>query len=382
MKTHWMIYVKWHTIVKWKGRMDLDSEPGQREYPFQYASNGRRFREIKAGDVLWVVTNPRYSKTGRPVTYGRPIPIAVMARLRVRTVCCQGDDTTRVCGKKLPSCSNVPNLRIHQASDRLVGDILVVGEADADDAGPLEVTYPPLYNIFGILDQLAFQNKRGNSNLDAYLTWVKSGNYWRTGVPEPGKDGPGPHWRLGQHLQSLRKLTPGAGTLLDGVHTSAVNGRRVFFSYRHADVKNLAEEATPKRSMEQWMAALAEELKKKAFVSWLDKHQILDNGANIGLLDQTLRDGVRQAAFFVALITPDYAVSKRGQERNWTREEWESAGKQVTNPSRRNQLIRIGLLCGGDAGTLPKEPTDRFVETKATPQAIARAIDAVAAEIA
>ena len=74
---------------------------------------------------------------------------------------------------------------------------------------------------------------------------------------------PGPHWRLGQHLQSLRKLTPGAGTSLDGVHTSAVNGRRVFFSYRHADLKNFAEAATPKRSTEQWMAALAEELEKK-----------------------------------------------------------------------------------------------------------------------
>ena len=111
-------------------------------------------------------------------------------------------------------------------------------------------------------------------------------------MPEPGKDEPGPHGRLGQHLQSLRKLTPGAGTLLDGVHTSAVNGSRVFFSYRHADVKNLAEAGTPERSMEQWTAALAEELEKKAFVSWLDNHQILDNGANIGLLDQTLRDGV------------------------------------------------------------------------------------------
>ena len=377
-----MIYVKWRTIVEWKRRMKPDREPGQREYPFQYASNGRSFREIKAGDILWVVTNPRFSKSGRPVTYGRSIPIAVMARLRVRTVCCQGHDAAMVCGRKLPSCSDVPNLRIHQASDRLVGDILVVGEADAGDAAPLEVTYPPLYNIFGILGQMEFQKRRGNSNLDAYLTWVKSGNYWRTGVPEPGKDEPGPHWKLGQHLQSLRQLTPEAGALLDGVHKSAVTGRRVFLSYRHADVKNLAEAGTPKRSMEQWMAALSEELEKREFVSWLDKHQILDNGANIGLLDQTLRDGVRQAAFFVALITPGYAVSKRRQERNWTREEWESAGIQVANPSRRDQLIRIGLLCGGDAGILPKEPTDRFMNTKTTPQAIARAINAVAAEIA
>ena len=178
MQTHWMIYVKWRTIVEWKRRMKPDREPGQREYPFQYASNGRSFREIKAGDILWVVTNPRFSKSGRPVTYGRSIPIAVMARLRVRTVCCQGHDAARVCGKKLPGCSDVPNLKIHQASDRLVGDILVVGEADVDDADPLEVTYPPLYNIFGILGQLAFQNKRGNSNLDAHITWVKSGTYF------------------------------------------------------------------------------------------------------------------------------------------------------------------------------------------------------------
>ena len=376
-----MIYVKWHTIVKWKRRTNLDSEPGQREYPFQYASNGRRFRKIKAGDVLWVVTNPRFSKTGQPVANGRSLPIAVMARLRVRIVCCQGNDTTRVCGKKIPSCSEVRNLRIHQASDRLVGDILVVGEEDKDDARRLEVTYPPLFNIFGILDRLSFKNKRGVSNLNKYLAWVKSGNYRRTGVSEPGKDYPGPHWKMGQYLQSLRKLTPEAGSLLNGVHTSAVNGRRVFLSYRHADVRNLAEETNPKFSMEQWMEALTEELEKKDFVSWLDKHQIFDNNANIGLLDQTLRDGVRQAVFFVALITPGYAVSKKGQERNWTLEEWESAGKQVTNPSRRDQLIRIGLLCGGNTYTLPKEPTDRFVETKATPRAIARAISTIAAEI-
>jgi len=42
MKTHWVIYVKWRTIVKWKRRMKLDSEPGQPEYTYQYASNGRR----------------------------------------------------------------------------------------------------------------------------------------------------------------------------------------------------------------------------------------------------------------------------------------------------------------------------------------------------
>ena len=381
MKNHWMIYVKWNTIVKWKRNMDHRSEPGQQNYPYQYASDGPRFRNIQVGDVLWVVTNPRFGKKGQPVIHGRSIPAAVMARLRVRSVCCQSKDTSKVCGKKLPNCANLHDLKVHQASGKAVGDILIVGEEDVEDAGSLGVTYPPLYNIFGILDRLEFQNGKVSPNLSAYLSWVKGGNYWKKGAPVPEKRNPGPHWKLGQYLQSLRKLTLAAGSVLDDHHTSAVKGRRVFLSYRHADVKALAEAASPRRRMEQWMGELEKELEDEGFVSWLDKHQILDKGTNIGLLDQTLRDGVHQAALFVALITPSYGVSEKRRGRSWTLEEWEFAGRQVNKPNRRDQLIRIGLVCGGEADKLPKEATDRFVETVETPQTIAKTLAAVAREI-
>ena len=83
----------------------------------------------------------------------------------------------------------------------------------------------------------------------------------------------------------------------------------------------------------------------------------------------------------MALITPRYAVSEKRQGKSWTLEEWEFAGRQVNKSNRRDQLIRIGLVCGGDADKLPKEATDRFVETEATPQTIAKTLSVVAMEI-
>ena len=74
-------------------------------------------------------------------------------------------------------------------------------------------------------------------------------------------------------------------------------------------------------------------------------------------------------------------MSEKRRGRSWTLEEWEFAGRQVNKPNRRDQLIRIGLVCGGEADKLPKEATDRFVETVETPQTIAKTLAAVAREI-
>jgi hypothetical protein len=367
-----MIYVQWSTVVKWKHEMDEARRSGAGVYPYQYASNGPRFRKIKKGDVLWVVANPRFGATGQPDPRGRATPAAVMARLRVRTVCCQAEEGSSACGKELPRCVDILDDHIHPASDVSRGDILVVGEQDEKDAAGLGVTYPPLYNIFGILNKLTFRDALGAPDLKPYIAWVEAGNYWKKGVRAKSGRNSGPHWKLAQRLRTLRKLTPEAGRILDKAHKAAVKGRRVFLSYRHADVRALAA-AGSRRSLAQWMGELEQELEDADFVSWLDKHQILGDGAGKGLLNQTLQNGVRQAALFVALITPGYAVPKvRG--RNWTLEEWQGAGEQVRNPRRRNELVRIGLLCGGDADLLPTEASDRFLSTEATPRAIARAI--------
>ena len=83
----------------------------------------------------------------------------------------------------------------------------------------------------------------------------------------------------------------------------------------------------------------------------------------------------------MALITPRYAVSEKRQGKSWTLEEWEFAGRQVNKSNRRDQLIRIGLVCGGDADKLPKAPPPPPPPPAPTPPTIAKTLSVVAMEI-
>ena len=375
MGTHWMVFVNWKTITAWKDNRRDERIHGS-GYPYQYGSNSRRFLEIEPGDVLWIVTTPRFGARGQPTNKGRARPPAIMARLRVARLCCNGQiDNARdrpLCSGRLPDCSEPGVLAqgIHPSSD--AWSILVVGEHDPEDPDPRHTTYPALYNMFGVLSELRFQTTRSETGLDDYLKWVEAGQYLSDAQLKRKSKGkhvvsPGPYSVFGSHFQSPRKLTPASAGAMNVFHDRAVMGKNVFFSYRWKDVDLIAQ--AQGRDRKSWIRELNTRLNNAGFNTWLDHHQLFAAEATNALLSEILKDAVHQSVLFTALLTPTYADS------TWTRAEFMHARDQMANPVRRKQLSMLLLDAGGKPGRLNLDPAEvSALGPNPTPQQVADAV--------
>ena len=372
--------MNWSTVVDWKASM-RDAATRGGIHPYQYSSDGVRFLRIKPQDVLWVVSTPRFGRHGRPTRRGRARPPAVMARLRVARLCCNhAAEAARIADGRRPVCrsADVPycdepgvlDEGVHPASDSW--SIVVIGEEDPPDPKPLQVTYPMLYNMFGVLHRLEFVTGRGQTNLHGYLEYVESGEYLSAAQKMAQRDGqpvrnPGPYARFGQLFQTLRQLEPAAADVMDAAHTRAVQGRRVFFSYKWEDVERFAGASGQTRT--DWIRELDRRLDEAGYSSWLDHHQILDSGGMTGLLEEVLADAVRQSVVFVALLSDHYGTG-------WTLREWNLASTQLSDDIRRDKMLPIVLDCGGDPMRLGLSTSDMVAVGPApTPRRIVSAID-------
>lgn len=379
--THWMVYVKWTTVIGWKRRMVEAREHGG-IHPYQYSSNSLRFRQIESGDILWVVTTPKFNKAGRPSSSGRARPPAVMARLRITGLCCnRWREEARIAAGKRPVCSGsklsycdepgVLEEGVHPASD--AWSIVAIGEKDPAAPVPLQVTYPALYNIFGVLHRLSFESQAEVKDLTEYLEYVKAGQYLSPAKQKAAQAGrkvsnPGPYGRLGSHyLRQTRKLTAEAAASMDAFHDRAVRGKRLFFSYKWDDVERIAAGAGQTRR--EWISELNRLLDEAGYSSWLDHHQILQDETSNGLLQEVLADAVHQSVVFVALLTEQYCES-------WSLKEWMMAREQLTNENRRDSMQTIVLACGGDPKPLGLDSKEKVLSTPApTPAGVVGAIE-------
>ncbi len=375
-----MVFVSWTTVVDWKSMM-RDAAAHGGTHPYQYSSDSARFLKIEPQDVLWVVSTPRFGSRGEPTRHGRARPPAVMARLRVAKVCCNrghedrrtAEGRKRVClGTDIAYCDEPGVLEegVHPASNSW--SIVTIGQKDPVEPEPLQVTYPMLYNIFGILHRLEFITDRGVTDLQAYLEFVERGQYLNATQLRARDEGrpvrnPGPYARFGQVFQTLRKLTPAAGATMNAAHTRAVQGRRVFLSYKWEDVERFAAAVGQTRA--DWLRELERRLDEAGYSSWLDHHQIPDGADIAGLLDEVLADAVRQSVVFVALLSDHYGTG-------WTLEEWNLARAQLRDENRRDSIVPIVLDCGGDPRRLGWEPSDTVpVGLVPTPDDVVRAIE-------
>lgn len=334
----------WKTIENWKkyareaadawvaekaAAGSVKSDPGY--YPFQYGSDQERFMEMQIGDRLWVVSLPQFE--------GFCQPPSSIARLEL-----EGVYPNEACP--------VP---VFYFSDR---KYVAVGKH-----GRVIDTYPPLYNIFDVLIDAEFEG--GVKDLSKYKAWLEKADFGAKG----------PYYRLAQHFRTLRKLTPESGKRLNQKHRIAVDGRRIFLSYKASDFES--------PDKQKWLHQLVDVLEKKKILSWWDDHQMLGReeawGKQANLIKALLDDGVQQATWFVALGTAEYGAPGR-TGRRWTLEEWSSAEVEVNNPRRRSQLRRL-LIDFGEGELSERLPGRADVAKKVSSCASAEEVAAMIAEV-
>ena len=284
----WIVYVPWKTIAAWKQAKRSSKERG----PYAYASNQTRFKNMRCGDCLWVLTLPRFE--------GYCQAPSIVARLML--------DRDVVEAKQLPTKSSEG---AGEWDVRRFGKYVVYGRREPH-------AYPVLYNAFDAVRHLEFES-RDNPNLSTFEDALRKG-FGRSG----------PYGSLAQCFRTLRKLTPASARQLDELHDAATNGRRVFLSYRSADVAVL-----PAREKGQWMAELVAGLKERGYLCWWDELQLVGRqqtwAVQEPLIKRTLEDGIQQATWLIGIGTSGYG-GPGGDGKAWTADEWDVAGKLVYEP--------------------------------------------------
>ena len=316
----WIVYVAWKTIADWKHKMraaatawgsaKIKPQRVRREfddYPFQYASRQSRFMKMRPRDCLWLVSLPQFQ--------GFCQAPSIMGRLELEDVY-----------DRMEGCP----VEVSRHSDGF-GRYLAVAKP-----GRVIDTYPPLYNVFDVLMDAEFEGRV--KDLRKYKVWLDQGDF--------GAEGP--YYRLAQHFRTLRQFTPTAGKRLREKHRIAVDGRRVFISYKAADFRDRGVAAADDEG--GWLKLLVDSLEKADVLSWWDRQQMLGRFSTwdqqADLIGALLDDGVQQATWFVALGTDGYG-SAGYAGRRWTLEEWEAAGIEVDNTRRRAKLRRLLIEFGG-----------------------------------
>ena len=285
------VYVDWSTITKWKSKYTSDKN-GNVELPYAYASDQRRLYNLAGpGTVVWVFSAPIFASYRLPPT--------LIARLLVNKVFDKTKDT---------------DVQIPEPSEKYgIYGIL---------ADKSQSKYFPLNNAYQMLLSLTFVGKSTTlSNCPHCEKLVKEGKGLYAGIPA--------------HLQTIRQLSQSSAGIIKAFAHAVDNTQVVFISYRTNEAKDKATK-------------LAESLTAKNFSCWYDNWMIpeLIEKRKIwitpNILSSVLADGLRQATYFIALVTSNYH-----NEGTWTEREWESALVERKNMQRRHPFKLVEVLING-----------------------------------
>jgi hypothetical protein len=292
---HLLVYVSWDVIRRWK-RGRRPDPPVAAAAPYAYGSAQVRLARLaRPGDVIWVLTAPRFA--------GYRLPPSLIARLQV----------AQVVDRQTPAGLTAPIPPDFDPRWRYV----------ALAQPPPASRYYPLNNAYQTLLALTFVGRAPT---------LRDCPHCQQLVAEQKRLYAG----LPAHLQTVRHLTPGAGAALEAFARAVAEGQIVFLSYRRAEAAPLA-------------TTLMEHLTDQGVACWWD-HWMLpgrvargDTRIDNDLLSAVLADGLRQSTWAVALVTPLFHRSR------WTAQEWTLAGEERDNPRRTRPLRRIEVLLGGEA---------------------------------
>lgn len=313
---HWMMYVKWEIVTRWKQRVDQEAEQEmvsykgvlatrERNFPYSYGSKRRKFLELK-GDVLWLITLPAYRGY-------RQAP-SLIARFEIQDA--RKYDYARDFNKIDPEV-------------RGSGNYIAFARRDPK-------AYFPINNVFHILLGLKFH---GNAR-DLKGAYEK-----RDRSKEPRR---GPYYSIASHFRTLRRLTDESAQDLENFAQAVSAGHRVFLSYKRGDF--IATDGAERSEGEPvWPRRLGEILSRRNISCWWDYWHIPqhteDKWFEQELLANILEDAVRQSAWFVAIMTEGYCKKPEGDEEIWwTRKEWNQAQAERSRVRRKQDMRRIAVF--------------------------------------
>lgn len=298
--------VSWESVLEYRDELRQDDDVGEvsRRLPLtnQYGSNQPVLDKLVFGDGLWLFTAPVFGQGASQ----RILPPSVLGRISITH---QWNDSacTAEPASGAPACTpaapdtrrfDVSGLQYEYWRCGTPGDAL------------------PIHNAFWLFKSLTFKGR------------VKQVSPTCERCDPTSVSERGPFGHLMQHFQSIRTLTDDSVTRLARLQGHVADRRTLFLSHRHDEAGPLVSEIAG----HLWDHALC----------WWDV-QALPQSVRYAdrVLQDMLSDGIRQAGWFVAFLTPGYAATK------WTAEEWENAQMLGTRFDMARRLKILPVLLGG-----------------------------------
>ena len=303
--SEYLARVSWDNILRYRKIMDSElKEDRLKRYPLvnQYGSDQRVMNKIKFGDGLWLFTAPLFGKGKKK----RILPPTILGRISIT------HQRNIENGLGVLPANGAPE----DISKEFGSEIIDISGKYMFWRGGTPRDVLPINNAFSLLKSLTFNGLKKEIDPNCKKCNSKT-------VPKYG-----PFGHLMQHFQSIRSLTEESTCRLNKLYEYVPQRRVLFLSHRRKEAGGLIMD-------------IAKNLKDEALI-WWDIQEIPQTAYyEDDLLTNILNDGVRQAGWFIAFITPDYFKS------TWTAKEWENAILLSNDKTIQNRPKILPILLGG-----------------------------------
>lgn len=270
--------VSWQSIKEYKKPKHRNDAPSQTRLALtdQYGSGQPILAKLRFGDGLWLFTAPEFS-IGKQ---RRILPPSVLGRISITHQRFPNTAAVQLAAGSPPQVQPSAGMTANQ-----------ITKDYTYWCGGIAGLALPIHNAYAVFKNLTF----AGANNHTIASCVRC---QQAAVPTTG-----PYGHLMQHFQSIRRLTDESVMQLKQLQDMVACRRTVFLSHRHAEASSLVSE-------------VATILQQHAALCWWDV-QVMPQSRwyDDEILVPLLKDGIRQAALFVAFITPGYF------EPGWAREE-------------------------------------------------------------
>ncbi len=301
--------VSWETVLRYKELWRKDISQLHRPVPLtnQYGSNQPKLGKLCFGDGLWLFVAPEFGKGAQR----RILPPTILGRIEIT-------QRTNQYGFVVLA-HNAP--KVAELAPQI--EQIEVSNGYRFWRGGMPSVSLPIHNAFAVFKTLTFVGTK--TQLDPGCPGCNS-----TRVPKQG-----PYGHLMLHFQSIRQLTCTSVRQLSDLQAKLKAKKTVFLSHCHGSAGELVCE----------VAAILEPV---ALCWWDIQVMPQRRWYDDDVLQNMLSDGIRQAAVFVAFVTPDYLSS------TWCQTELTEA-KKAGGP----KIIQV-RLDGSDS----QLPTELMTNTK------------------